>query len=292
MIYEDTQRALNEIKLYISMGKYQQSIAILKDQLSINPNSSIMLYLMAFCLHNVEQNEEAIKYCKSCLENGLIEDCHSLLGDIYKDLSQFEKAEEHYIECLRINPQNASALSSYGMLMLKNGNHKKAFELLKEAKKIAPEDEIVLRDIFMFHIEKGNKKTQLNALQRYLNVANSEFDKLIYIGTYNITNGKHYLARENFRQAFMINPTNKHLLELLDEVNMTCHWFFFPVRLLQKFGSPSFLLLGFAIFIVLGLTPINPKLLNVIGQIYIFFVFYTILSAFIYNKLRERRNKK
>lgn len=292
MTTQDIENALHEVSIYIDMHRYEQALDKLKTILSYNPTHGRALYLTALCYTNTGYNDEALELCTESLQNGFsAEDCYYLMGSIYKDRNQFAKAEEHYLACLHINPLKASAISSYALLMLKTGHKKKAKKLIDEAMKIDPSNEIVLHNVFIYCIYSGNKKAQTDSLQKYVNNTSNDVWKLISIGTYNKHNKKYTLARENFREAFLLDPTNYDLLSLLEEMDILTHWFFFPYRLIQKAGGTGVVFLGFVLVIIIGCTFIPPALTKIIIWLFLLFNIYGYLTPFAYNTFKKYRRR-
>jgi tetratricopeptide (TPR) repeat protein len=251
-----------------------------------------MLYYLALCYYNLDIHEDAIELCYQSLGNGFsAEDCHFLLGCIFRELAKYKEAAEHYSECLRINPKNARALSSYGTVMLKTGNDKKALKLINEALQIAPSDDIVLRHMFVYNLSKGRKRNQLNSLQKYLTSENDEVSKLTHIGVFNMHNKNYASARENFRQAFLLDPTNSKVLRLLEEMDILTNWFFIPHRLIQKAGGAGVVYLGFVIIFIATLNIKDVTIHWILIVTYLIFVLYTYLSLFVYRLIKKSKIK-
>ncbi|QAA33486.1 tetratricopeptide repeat protein [Clostridium manihotivorum] len=289
---ENFKKSLYEVETYINMGRYDQAVNKLEPLISLDPNNGRMLYYLALCYYNLDIDEEAIELCQQSLSNGFsAEDCHFLLGCIYRELAKYKEAAEHYSECLRINPKNARALSSYGTVMLKTGNDKKALQLISEALQIAPSDDIVLRHMFVYNMSKGRKRHQLNSLQKYLNSENNEVSKLTHIGVFNMHNKNYPLARENFRQAFLLDPTNPNVLRLLEEMDILTNWFFLPHRLIQKAGGAVVVYLGFVIIFILTMNIKGATIHWILIITYLTFVLYTYLSLFVYRLIKKSKRK-
>lgn len=287
--YGVNKAVLNEVILYMDMSRYQQAIIKLEQLLSEEPNDGSLLFLMANCYYHLNSYSEANEYCRESMANGFsTQQCNYLLARIYMDTEEFVKSEEHFLEALRINPSEASALAAYGMLMLRCGHEKKASALMDEAMRIDPENEAVLHYKFLYYLLHENKNAQLNVLQKYLNNSSSEVRKLIKIGVYNLHNKNVKEARENFRQAFLLEPTNHDLLMILEKLDKECHWVFFPNRLVKW---PALVWVVFFIFIIVGRHFIDSNILVVIVLLYILFAIYTWVSPLIY-KVIIRVNRK
>ncbi|MDF2531652.1 MAG: Tetratricopeptide repeat [Clostridia bacterium] len=276
MQHENTQETkLNEALHYFDIQRYEQALDALYIVLSEAPNDGFALYLAAYCHYYLDNYKEAADYCVESMQQGFgMLECNYLLGRIYMDNDELVKAEQSYIEVLRNNPQHGPALAAYGMLMLKTGHEKKAKELMEEAMRVDPEDTVVLHYKFMYYLFKNKKSEQIIVLQRFINSTGNEVAKLINMGIYNMHNKNYKAARENYRQAFLLNPTDKNLLEILKELDRECNILYLPQRFINKVG-PAVLWISFiALYFVLGLL----KLYNirmVVVMAYLILVLYS-----------------
>ncbi|WP_160679316.1 tetratricopeptide repeat protein [Clostridium sp. C8-1-8] len=292
MLTDDT-KLKNQVDIYISMGKYNQAIDVLKEMLSNNPNNCRYLYLIGFCHHMIDKDEAALMYCYESLKNGSTGDCHYLLGMIYKKLSKLNKAKEHYLECLRINPLEASALSSLALIMLEVGNKKEALKYLKKAEEIDPLDIDVLCDILEFHTTKKNKKYQKEALQKFLENSQNEFDKLVALGVYNLSNNRFLKARDFFRQAYVLNPTNKTLLGFLEKTSRPSQWLLIPLIPLAKTKRPGIvLLMGLVALMIIANTPIIKGAFTILYYSYISYIVYIACVGLLLDFIEKHIRKK
>lgn len=287
MFYDyDKDKSLNEILVYIEVGRYKEALERLRELLSQSPNDGKLLYLASCCYYYLGVYEEAIEYCHESLENQFsAEACHYLLGRIYMLVEQFVKSEEHFLESLGVNPVNPTALASYGILMLKTGHEKKATKLMDEAMRLDPENEVVLNSKFIYYIFKGNENAQINVLETYLNSASSEVRKLLNLGLYHMHYKRYSDARENFRQAFLLNPTDNNILSILEELDKASHWVFIPNRLIDKLGGPAVVWVTFFSMMILTRYLLSPIYFALISSVYFIFAISTWISPLLYKAI-------
>jgi tetratricopeptide (TPR) repeat protein len=161
---------------------------------------------------------------------------------------------------------------------------------MAEAMRLDPENAVVLNYQLMFHIFENNKNHQVDTLHRIINSTSSELIKLINLGIYNIHNKNYKTARENFRQAFLLNPTDKDLLATLEDLDKNCSILFLPNRLIDKIGAPIVWLSFIALIIILGF--LNLKTLQgAIALVYVSLALYTWIARFLYYFSNKIRNK-
>ncbi|MGE5577098.1 MAG: tetratricopeptide repeat protein [Syntrophothermus sp.] len=268
------------------MGRFEQAGKKLEQMLADSPNDGHLLYLMAICLYGSDRNEEALASCTEALNNGFsVERCNLLLGRIYVGLKKYVEAEECFLTALRVNPRNAEAIATYGFLMLKTGHDRKAAQLMDEALRLDPDNETVLHYNFYRHLAADKRDEQLQILKRYLQTSDSEVRKLVKIGLSDWFRNDYKSARENFRQAYLLDPTNVDILSILQEVTRQSHILFLPHRLVAKIGGPVVL---WMIFITLTVILVRLNLDSVtiaVMLIYLLYVIYSWMAPIVYKIL-------
>lgn len=246
------EKLLSEACHFIEIERFESALSKLDKILSDNPNDSAILYLRAQCLHNLNRYDEAKDCCDQALKSGYsICECNYLMADIFAETDKFVEAELRYIEALRLEPRRADIMASYGILMLETGHKSKAQQLLTEALKLDPDDEVVLHYNFYYHLIVNKKADQVEALKQYMKFAGNEQRKLINIGAMEYCNGNFKSAYENFRQAYLLDPTNEEILEILQIAEEESNLLYFPQRIINKIGGPIVLWIAtIAIFII------------------------------------------
>lgn len=282
------QKTYQEVLHYIQIGRYEQAQDSLVRLIGVDPNNGELLYLMACCCYGLEKSEDAFLYCSEALKNGFsAEDCNSLLGSIYIDLNRYVEAEQCMLEALRLNPQNASLLARYGYLMLKTGHEKKAKKLMEEALRIEPDDEEVLKYNFYYYLAKNKKTEQMEVLHQYFIYSNNEVRKLIHLGLANLFSKNYKSARENFREAFLLDPTNEAILELLRETDYNSNFLFLPQRIILKIGGPAVAWIAvMALLFILNTLKFDIAVVTV-GLLWVTLCLYTWATPLIYKIFKK-----
>jgi tetratricopeptide (TPR) repeat protein len=289
--------ALQEIYHYFTMRRYEQARDRIIPLLAHYPKDGELLYLLAYCLYGLELYEEALAACIDAFSSGYSpEDCNLLLGRIYFDLRRYTEAEEALLTTLGINPVNAEAIAVYSYLMLAAGYDRKAAALMEEALRLDPHNEEVRHFNFMSLILTGKGDQQLPALRQFLQTSDNEVNMLINTGIYEWARKNFKSARESFRQAFLLNPTDKNILAVLKEFDEITHPLFLPNRLVAKFTDFGLAMGGFwgLLFIGgwMGETGHGDWLLTMAGFIVLFgilLVIHTVLATFIYGVINKIR---
>lgn len=146
----------------------------------------------------------------------------------------YKDSEGFFLKSLEIDPQSPETLAEYGYLLLLCGYTEKADEIMNEAVRLDPEDSIVLHYKYYFEHANGRKKKEKEAVEQYVINSSDEVQKLVKIGLTEYKNNRFKSAKEHFRQAFLLEPTNEYILEILEELDEINHFVFFPNRLFSK----------------------------------------------------------
>lgn len=276
----------------IEIGKYNKALDCFYEALSEQPNDGETLFYISYCFFQLDKHVEGIDFCKQALENGYDEDvCNDLLGKFYMEINCFIEAEKCFLEALRTNSDRAGTLAAYSCLMLKAGYPKKAKPLLYEALRMEPESEEVLHYSYLYFLVK-NKKTALNfTLQKYFEIANNDINKLLKAGAARYYAGDYKSAKEAIKQAFLLDPTNKDIYDLLKAVEWNGSIVLLPERIIDRIGGPKILWL-FVIISLLILKFLEAyKIFFAVAIIYILLAIYTWGVA-IALKINKRKKKE
>lgn len=286
---ENFEMRLVEARHYIDIGQAEKAESILHELLAEDPKDSEALYLLAYSQYTLDRDEQALATCLEGMNLGdSLEDFYSLRGKIHFSLDQLPEAEECFLEALRLDPSNAAILANYGYLMLRTGHEKKAAKLIEEALRIDPEDPAVLHYAFYYFLAKNKKHEEMAALSDYIQVASNEVGILVKAGTADLVRGNTREAREKFRQAYVLDPKNKSILETLESLDEDYHIVFLPHRIMSKLGGP---IAVWVEFLVLMAVLRHFKLYSIAGPIaigYLIFCIYTWVAPCIYKAIKGK----
>ncbi|MFS0553485.1 tetratricopeptide repeat protein [Brevibacillus sp. 179-C9.3 HS] len=267
---------------YYEMGRYEQAREQFKQALAENATHPRLLYKMAYCEYQLDNYEEAYELCTNAIREGFVTAyVYKTLGLILKHQKKWYEAEQAMLYALSLDPGEPAIIATYAFLMYETGHIKKARLLMEEAKRIDPMDSTVLHYQFYMGMIDGKEKEKREALAGYVQVAEDDLYKLIKIGEEAYFRDDYKTAKESLVQAFMLDPTNARVKELLDAIEKETHIIFLPNRIVGKLGGPfgSWAVCMGLIFLAIFLFP--PALAIIIPFLLIFNV-YTWISGFVY----------
>jgi len=98
--------------------------------------------LSVYYLRDISYSEflsEAERMATRALElNPLLSQAHSVLGDVYRDRSQWLKAQASYLRALALNPDEVEANEQYAQMLARAGYHRQALEFSARAVELDP----------------------------------------------------------------------------------------------------------------------------------------------------------
>ena len=233
------RNSIELIEHYFFLDRFEQVIALLPKVLEEEPENAYLWYMLGYSNYALDKFDDAEQQLFEALRLGLdAETVFYILGRLYLETESWQESEEMFLETLRLNPNNAEAHAFYAWLMKKTGNKKKAKLLINKALEIDSENSEALRLHFYIEGVNENRKEQVLALERYLNSGDSEMTKLLQLGIDAMFRDKVKEAKEYFRQAYLLNPEEKDLLETLKEFEIASHPLMAPNRMANKVGGP------------------------------------------------------
>ncbi|MBO1581141.1 lipopolysaccharide assembly protein LapB [Bacillus sp. XF8] len=230
---------LQEALHYYGIGHIETAQQKLETLLSYNPQHAEALYNLGCCYADSEQYDEAKELCISALQHGYKpEEVYYTLGHIYTYTNELEKAEQSFLNVLYSNPSHAQAMAKYAFVFLKTGHIEKAKQFIQKAVEIDPNHPTVLHYQFILLLASGTKQEIEESLKDNYYASNNEVHFLLKLGTHAATRKRYREAYKYYRQAFLLAPNDKELLEILEEAEELIHPIFFPNVLVNKVGGP------------------------------------------------------
>jgi hypothetical protein len=110
----------------------------------------------------------------------------------------------------------------------------------------------------------------------------------VKVGIIELLQDNYKAARENFIQAYILDPTNEEMLLVIEEIDKDYHPIFFPQRMISKIGGSAVVWIT-AFVIVIGLSHFGfSKLSFVFSVFYILLCIYSWLTPTIYQRFFKK----
>ena len=218
---EDTYSISDIAWLYNFLGKYEEGLKYLERLEELGQDDAWTNGEFGYCLSRLERYEEAIKKLNHALE---VEDeekdiahIHSLLGWSYRQLEDYDKALEHYIQSkegrdsawinfeiaicyenlddyekaleyalisYELDKDEVNVLSEIGIIYNYLGRYEDALPFLLRAKELGRDDEWLNTEIAVSLGRSGNVKEAIEKLKKTLTMVNeNEINQRIFINS-------------------------------------------------------------------------------------------------------------
>ena len=218
---EDTYSISDIAWLYNFLGKYEEGLKYLERLEELGQDDAWTNGEFGYCLSRLERHEEAIKKLNHALE---VEDeekdiahIHSLLGWSYRQLEDYDKALEHYIQSkegrdsawinfeiaicyenlddyekaleyalisYELDKDEVNVLSEIGIIYNYLGRYEDALPFLLRAKELGRDDEWLNTEIAVSLGRSGNVKEAIEKLKKTLTMVNeNEINQRIFINS-------------------------------------------------------------------------------------------------------------
>jgi len=149
-----------------NIGSFYEAFPFAKKAIELNPNLWEGYHNLIKILRNLKRPSEAIKYAEKARDLFLNNHLFSgLLGDIYSDTGDYEKAIINYKKAISKAPEDDETLYSYANFLIATGERKEGIEYLNKVLKTNPYHAISyysLSTIIDVEKEKEIKKKILN----------------------------------------------------------------------------------------------------------------------------------
>ena len=174
---EDTYSMSDIAWLYNFLGKYEEGLKYLERLEELGQDDAWTNGEFGYCLSILERYEEAIKKLNHALE---VEDeekdiahIHSLLGWCYRQLEDYDKALEHYIQS-KEGRDSAWINNEIGYCYKKKSDLKKALEFYLLAEKYDKNDLDLISEIAWLYCVSGEYKEGLKYIKRAVELGRND----------------------------------------------------------------------------------------------------------------------
>ncbi|MCD1257323.1 tetratricopeptide repeat protein [Paenibacillus athensensis] len=247
------------IEHYLHIKRYPRALELIDQGLAEQPQHAELHFLAARAYYCLDEWEEAETHLQEAFKLGYPPtEIHYLSGHMYTESGQWSKAERAFLDGLHLSPNNPRLHAAYGALLIQTGHRPQGLALIRQAERLDPEDPEVLRHRLYGEIARNHNQTKLLTLHKYMQNSTDQSNALIQMGLTAHFSGDHRTAKEHFRDAYAMNPTNSRMLDNLRLLEYRANPLLFPLSLSDKIGGIPFLWLTLACCLLI-LHPFYPK---------------------------------
>jgi len=178
-----------------------------------------------FVLRSVTRNRDwhdELVFCTRTLE--CAPDAYLIrtnLGKVYWDRADTRRAEEEWLEALRLGPENVATLNNLGVLRTRQKRYAEAIEYLQKAIAVKPAYAVAFVSLGTTYAEMGDREQAEAAYRRAIALAPLSSEAHNYLGKLLLDAGRLAEAEEQFLRAAEINPSAETYVRLGD---IYLHW--------------------------------------------------------------------
>jgi len=143
---------------------------------------------------------------------------HYQLSRYYLSLQQLEKAEEHLIITIRLNPAHGISHFEYGTLLLNRKDYKNADLEFKMALESEPDNSYYRAMLAFSSVMLGDKKSAQDNISAALRKSPKDPRILYWAGMVYKNDNKQDLALQTFQEALKIEPSNAMCIEAMGDI--------------------------------------------------------------------------
>ena len=185
------------------------------------PMSYLMNGISNFQLKNYKEAIESLELGKDLVidDPALKGQFHSTLGDAYHANGQYEESDKEYEQCLKINPDNVYVLNNYAYyLSERKTNLEKAEEMSAKAIKLEPNQATFLDTYGWIKYQMGDYETALEYLNKAVDAGAGNSAVVIeHIGDVYFKLNQPEKALEYWKKAKGLGQGSEHLEEKIEK---------------------------------------------------------------------------
>lgn len=140
------------------------------------------------------------------------------LSRYYLSIQQLQKAEEHLVATIRLNPAHGISHFEYGTLLLNRKDYQKAALEFRMALESEPENSYYRAMLAFSSVMTGDKKTARDNISAALRKNPKDPRILYWAGMVYKNDGKQDQALQTFQDALKIEPTNAMCIEAMGDI--------------------------------------------------------------------------
>lgn len=222
------EKELLVISNYVEMERYAQAMERLAAAFQELPNDAELLYLEAYCLYKTGRYQEACDSCRAAAGNGYDQaDCYYLLSKISLQQKGYPEAERILLAALALKPQDPDCLAFLGYIKMLADDKYNALKLINKSLEIDPQNLEAMHYKFYFYLGKDDSSDiKARVVEEYFALSTDESDRFFKAGMLEYRRFHFAAAKENFIQAFQLDPGNKYIQKQLEELSRRPQYYY------------------------------------------------------------------
>lgn len=156
-------KCIQESERLIRIGHYDEAIALLTTVLEEDPLNLSALLNIGVAFTESGRNEAALQalsfYLRHDQDNG---DAWEAIGCAHLRSKEFDRAEECFQRAIEIDPENASVLRNYSVLLSRTDRGRESYQMLRKSHDINPDDSLTAFALASSYRYLGRKQEALD----------------------------------------------------------------------------------------------------------------------------------
>ena len=199
-----------------------EAVQLMHDAVDSNPDSKMYQVNLGNVLRDILQFDEAIScYDKAIGIDPRFVEAMSNKGLLLQIMEKYDEAEEILEEALAIDPDNAQTLNNLGNIYILKKKLKEADDAFSRAIDLSPEDPKILRNIGTVNIRLREDEKALDAFTKAIEVDSKNPINYGYFANVLRLMESYDAAEEMLNSSLKIFPDNPHLLVELAMIRQT-----------------------------------------------------------------------
>lgn len=245
-------RLLREADHYVDINRFEEARARYVEVLGQRPQNGYLHYRAGYCLYRMGNHAEAAAHCREALENGYTQaSCYVILGLVWRLQHKTAMAEETFREGLALHPEDANLLAQLAYLLWRLERYKEARQLIEQARALDPNHQTVLYYAYHMTQRRGRRSEAPVLIERYMQTDATEVEKRLFIVNDLIRTGRYGRARDECREAFVLDPLDRRVRDKMADIDFLCHPVNWPNRVMTRVG-PRAALITVLVLVVLS----------------------------------------
>lgn len=200
-------------------GKFEEAAPRARDVLKLIPNDPESRFLLASCLSNTGQREEAIaEYDKLFAYGGDYPRAYQPFGELLAEIGNLEQAKAYLLMAVLYNQKNAGAFYSLGLVHLRLKEFQFAIESFGESNRLYPDNAQTLFFLAEAKAGLGNHTEAISLYEKVLSKGTRAANIYYQYGLSLLEENQQSKAIQQFEAALEIAPDWEEVQEQLEMV--------------------------------------------------------------------------